>query len=106
MKVKMKVLDYSSLVRLNESSVRTGRKQNLMPDQMPDDRDRQFIVNFRFEHEWEGQRDARLSVILQPGVRTVWLDVSLEEYDGLPEEELSEFEWEAAVCVGTPRWTA
>ena len=99
------MLDYHRLVRLNESSIRDGRKQNLSPEQMPGDTHRQYTVNFHFDHEWAGQRDVRMSVILKPGIQTVWLDVSPKEYAALPEVELSELEWEAAVCVGIPRWT-
>ncbi len=105
MKIKMKVLDYRGLVTLNESSIRAGRKQNLRPEQMRGDRRRRYIVNFRFDHKWEDLQDIRLSVVLKPGVLTAWLDVSPEEYDAIPEVEMSELEWEAAVCVGTPRWT-
>ena len=102
--MRMKILDYQRLMMLNKSSLRVGRKQNLLPEQMPSDRDRQYIVNFHFDHEWGDQRDIRLSVILKPGVQTVWLDVSPQEYAAIPEVEVSELEWEAAVCVGTPRW--
>lgn len=105
MKIKMKVLDYQRLTMLNGSSIRAERNQNLPPERMPGDRDRQYIVNFHFDHQWGGQSDTRMSVILKPGVQTVWLDVSPEEYADIPEVEMSELEWEAAVCVGTPRWT-
>jgi len=103
--MKMKVLDYQMLVMLNESSIRAGRKQNLRPEQMPVDTQKQYIVNFRFDHAWVGGRDIRLSIILKPGVQTAWLDVSPQEFAAIPEIELSELDWEAAVCVGTPRWT-
>ena len=106
MGINMKVLDHETLLRLNESSIRVGRRQNIGPEQMPDRPRRQYIVNFRFEHRRGDEPDIRMSVILQPGVLTSWLDVSTEEYETLPEVELSELEWEAAVCVGTPRWTA
>ena len=106
MKIKMKVLDYERLVKLNESSIGAGRKQNLQPEQIPSDSNKQYIVNFRFEHQWGDTQDIRMSVILEPGVTTAWLDVSPEEYGAIPEVEMSEFEWEVAVCVGTPRWTA
>lgn len=66
----------------------------------------QYIVNFHFDHEWRDGKDVRLSVILKPGTLTAWLDVSQEEYDAIPEVELSELDWEAAVCVGVPRWVA
>lgn len=105
MKIKMKVLDYQMLMLLNESSIQANRKQNLQPEQTPGNPRRQYTVNFHFDHEWAGQRDIRMSVILKPGVKTVWLDVSPQEYATIPEVEMSELEWEAAVCVGTPRWT-
>ncbi len=103
MPVPMKILDRAGLLRLNENSLRAQRKQNLKTEQIPDDSRRRFIVNFHFDHEWKDIRDVRLSVILKPGV-TAWLDVSAEEYAAIPEFELSELDWEAAVCVGTPRW--
>ena len=105
-KIPMKVLDYPTLIKLNESSIRAGRKQNLRPEQIPADRGKTYTVNFHFDHEFDGQKDMRLSVILQLGVLTVWLDVSQEEYDAIPDVLMSELEWEAVVCVGVPPWTA
>ncbi|MBI2847559.1 MAG: hypothetical protein HYX83_00125 [Chloroflexi bacterium] len=104
MTIKMKVLDYPMLVRLNESSISAGRKQNLKPEHLPENTERRYIVNFHFDHEWTSGRDVRMSVILKPAIQTVWLDVSPEEYQAISEAEMTELEWEAAVCVGTPRW--
>lgn len=104
MKVPMKVLRYDELVGLSESSRKAGRNQYIKPDQLPEKSDRDFIVNFHFDHEWKGKKDVRLSVILEVGERTVWLDVSPEEYDEIREIQMGELEWEAAVCVGVPRW--
>ena len=103
--MKMKILDYETLVMLNESSIREDRKQNLRAEQMPIDTYGQYIVNFHFDHVWKGRCDVRLSIILKPGARTAWLDISAEEFAAIPEFEMSELDWEAAVCVGTPRWT-
>ncbi len=105
MKVPMKVLDYPMLVKLNESSIRAGRKQNLKPEQMYLDKNRQYIINFHFDHELQGKKDIRLSVIMEPGVRTAWLDISPEEYEAILEVQMLELDWEAAVCVGIPPWT-
>lgn len=105
MTVPMKVMDYRALVALNQSSVRAGRRQNLKPEQLPQDGGKRFVVNFHFDHSWKGSQDIRMSVILKPGVNTAWLDVSPEEYDAIPEMAMTELEWEAAVCVGTPPWT-
>ncbi len=104
MGILMKYLDHPTMLRLNESSRDAGRKQSLSTELMPSDRDRRYIVNFHFAHEWTGGMDIRLSVVLKPGAVTAWLDVSQEEYDAMPEVELSELEWEEAVCVGIPRW--
>jgi hypothetical protein len=104
MKVPMKVMDSQILVKLNESSIKAGRKQNLKAEEIPAERN-SYIINFHFEHELNGERDVRLSVIMEPGVRTAWLDVSQDEYDSIPEVEMGELEWEAAVCVGVPPWT-
>ncbi len=102
--IKMKILDYQTLLKLNESSIRAGRKQNLLPEQIPNEPRGRYMVNFRFDHEWAGQRDTRMSVVLKPGAQSVWLDVSPEEFAAVPQIEVSELEWEAAVCVGIPRW--
>ncbi len=105
MGIMMKCLDHSTLLRLRRSSHDAGRKQIPPEELVPRDgkRDR-YVVNFRFEHECDGEKDVRLSVVLKPGALTAWLDVSQEEYDAIPDVELSELEWEEAVCVGIPRW--
>ncbi|MBI4330647.1 MAG: hypothetical protein HY673_05155 [Chloroflexi bacterium] len=104
MTVPMKVLDHETLVALNQSSIRAGRKQSLRAEQIPPDQGKRFLVNFHFDHEWAGGRDVRLSIILKPGAITAWLDLSQDEYDALPQVEMNELEWEAAVCVGVPPW--
>ena len=104
MNVPMKVLYYQELTDLNDSSIRAKRKQNLKSEQLPEKSEKQYIINFHFDHELEGQRDIRVSVLLEPGVRTAWLDVSPEEYSAIREVQMPELEWEAAVCVGIPPW--
>ncbi|MDZ4247294.1 MAG: hypothetical protein U1D67_09270, partial [Dehalococcoidia bacterium] len=98
-------IDYKDFLRLNESSIKAGRRQNLAANQIPADTGKPFIVNFNFDHECNGIPDKRLSVIVKPGAHGIWLDISPEEFDSLPELEMSEMEWEAAVCVGIPPWT-
>ncbi len=104
MRVKMKYLDPDLLRRLNQSSLSSGRSQHLSPEQMSDLTRSQYLVNFHFDHAWRGIPDVRLSLIVVPGELTAWLDVSQDEFAALPEIELSELDWEAAVCVGVPRW--
>ena len=98
----MKVLDHSRLLKLNESSLRAGRKQNIAPEQLGPESRRQFIVNYHVDHKWGERQDVRLSVVLKPGALSAWLDVSPEEFAAIPDVELTELEWEAAVCVGMP----
>lgn len=104
MKILMKYLEYKTLVKLNQNSLHAGRKQNMNPEQLSNDTGKKYLVNFHFEHKWQDEQDVRMSVILEPGIKTAWLDVSQEEYQAIPQVELTELEWEAAVCVGTPRW--
>lgn len=104
MQEPMKVLDYQDLMRLNENSVKAGRKQNLKPEQIPSNPDKKYTINFHFDHDWQGKKDIRLSVIMEPGKSTAWLDVSPEEYQAIKVVLMSELEWEAAVCVGIPPW--
>ena len=104
MNVPMKVIDRDLILRLNDSSGKAKRKQYLSPEQLATYPRQQYIVNFRFDHEWDGGKDVRLSVILKPGALTAWLDVSQQEFDAIPDVSMSELDWEAAVCVGTPQW--
>lgn len=105
MGIMMKVLSHEQLLALNESSIRARRRQNLAPEKLPRPAARSYTVNFHFEHEYGDLRDVRMSVILKPGVLTAWLDVSHEEFAAVPEVEMTELEWESAVCVGTPWWS-
>ncbi|MBI2907523.1 MAG: hypothetical protein HYX92_07720 [Chloroflexi bacterium] len=34
--------------------------------------------------------------------QTAWLDVSFDEFAAIPEIDVSEDEWEVAMCAGTP----
>ena len=99
---KLKEMDYPTLVALNERSIRAGRRQNLSPRRMPSQLHEPYMVNHHVVHEWEGRQDIRMSVVLTSGGQTAWLDVSPEEFDAIPEVELSELDWEAAICPGTP----
>jgi len=104
MQLKMKVLDRERLVRLNESSKEAGRKQNLAGEQLADNPGESYIVNFHFDHKLGESEDIRLSVILKPGELSAWMDVSIDEYNAIPEVDMTEKDWEAAVCVGIPGW--
>ena len=98
----LKELDYQMLIELNESSIRAGRKQNLSPRRVPSPLHAPYAVNHHLLHEWEGGQDMRMSVVLTSGGMVAWLDVSQEEFETIPEVEMTELEWEAALCPGTP----
>ena|ERR1039457_2940820 len=104
MNVPMKVIDREMILRLNDSSIKSGRRQYLSAEQLTTYPRQQYIVNFRFDHEWDGGKDMRLSILLKPGTLTAWLDVSQAEFDAIPDVSMTELDWEAAVCVGTPQW--
>lgn len=98
----LKFLDYQKLVELNLSSIRAGRSQNLPPERIASDPRERYPVNLHLVHERAGQRDVRLSVLLNNRGQTAWLDVSPQEFAGLPDVEVSEEEWEAVTCTGNP----
>lgn len=98
----LKVLDHQTLVRLNESSIQTGRSQNLRPGQLPTDPQGRYPVNYYRVVERAGQQHIRMCVVLTVGGQTAWLDVSSEEFAAIPEVEVSEVVWGATMCAGTP----
>ena len=100
---KMKVLDYTTLMTLNDSSIRVGRNQNLRPDRLASKpRDRYWITDYKIT-ERTGQQEIRICVVLSVYAgQTAWLDVSSEEFEAIPEIDVSEDEWEVALCAGTP----
>ncbi len=100
--VKMKELDHPLLLKLNESSIQAGRLQNVRPNRLPSELHAPYPINYDTVHEWEGRQDIRVCVVLTSGGLTAWLDISHEEFAAIPEVEVSELDWEAAVCPGTP----
>ena len=101
--MKMKVLDYTTLMALNDSSIRAGRRQNLPPDRLAaKPQDRYWINGYNIQ-EWNGQQYVRICVVLSLYAgQTAWLDVSSDEFSAIPEIDVSEDEWEVAMCAGTP----
>jgi hypothetical protein len=102
--MKMMVFDHEMLMELNESSVRAGRNQNLRPDQLPPEPQDRYWINAHLDRERDGQPEIRLCIVMNLSTsRTVWLDVSPEEFVAIPEVEVPLGEWETAMCAGTPR---
>lgn len=88
---------------LNESSLRAGRLRHLRPEQVPHKPQERYPVNIHLDYERAGQAEIRMCVVLNAARgQTGWLDVSSEEFAAIPEVEVSELEWEAVQCVGTP----
>ncbi len=101
--MKMKVFDHEALLTLNERSIKAGRSQNLRPEQLPAKPEERFWVTANTVREGDGQQEVRMCVVLNLfSGKTVWLDVSSEEFEAIPEIDVSEDEWETAMCAGTP----
>jgi len=81
----MKYLTYDSLKRINASSVKAGRNRNLYFDRLPIDPVLKYPVVFDFIHN---EREIRTRIVLNQKGESVWLDMSFEEFDGLPSQEV------------------
>jgi len=100
--MKMKVLEYEGLKALNDSSIKAGRSQNLPAEQLAEAQDRYWINEHRLR-ERDGQSEVRICVVLGLFTsQTAWLDVSPDEFAAIPEIDVSEEEWETAMCAGAP----
>ncbi len=101
--MKMKVFDYETLLTLNGSSIQAGRSQNLRPEKLPTTPQDRYWVNSHMMRERDGQQEVRICVVLSLFAgQTAWLDVSIEEFAAIPEIDISDEEWETAMCAGTP----
>ena len=101
--MKLKVFDHETLLRLNESSIRAGRNQNLGPNKLPPEPRERYWINHHETRERDGRQEVRMCVVLRLyGGETAWLDVSNEEFEAIPEVDLSVSEWEVALCAGFP----
>ncbi|MBI2954881.1 MAG: hypothetical protein HYY30_11245 [Chloroflexi bacterium] len=101
--MEMRVLDHALLQTLNESSVRSGRSQNLRPDRLASKQQDRYYINEHKLRERDGQQEVRACIVLDLFAgQTAWLDISCEEFAAIPEVDISEDEWETAMCAGTP----
>lgn len=98
----MKILNHEVLVQLNENSQRAGRHKNIRTEWLQGVPRERYHVTYYTVHEWAGQHDVRVCVVLNSQGRTAWMDVSPEEFRSIPQVEVSEEEWESAMCAGTP----
>lgn len=101
--MKMKVLDYEALLTLNDGSIQAGKSQNLRSEQLAGKPQDRYWVNDHRIRERDGQHEVRICVVLSLYAgQTAWLDVSPDEFAAIPEIDVSEEEWETAMCAGTP----
>lgn len=101
--MKMRVLDHALLLALNDSSIKSGRSRNWRPERLVGKiRDRYYINEYAVRERNE-QTEVRVCVVfdLYCG-QTAWLDISNDQFAAIPEVEVSEDEWETAMCAGTP----
>ncbi len=101
--MKMKVLDQAMLLTLNDASIRAGRSQHLRSDQLASKGQSRYWINDYRIQERDGQQEVRICVVLNLYAgQTAWLDVSSDEFAAIPEIDVSDDEWETAMCAGTP----
>ncbi len=101
--MNMKVFDHETLLNLNESSIEARRNQNLIPEKLPAKPQERYWINANMTRDRDGQQEVRICIVLNLfSGQTAWLDVSSEEFAAIPEIDISEEEWETAMCAGTP----
>ncbi|MBI2855389.1 MAG: hypothetical protein HYX93_00905 [Chloroflexi bacterium] len=101
--MKLKVFDHETLIRLDDSSKRAGRAQNLRQEQLSTAPQGRHWVNAHLERVGAGQQEVRMCVVLDLNAgKTAWLDVSPQEFAAIPEVEVPYLEWTAAMCAGNP----
>ena len=99
----MMVLDHTQLLKLNESSVQSGRNQNLRPSRLAGTPQKRYWITYYAVRERDGEQEARVCVVLSLYAgQTAWLDISPDEFMAIPLIEVPQFEWETAMCAGTP----
>ena len=101
--MKMRVVDHPTLLRLNHSSIQARRPQNLPLVKLPAQPQARYWITYHSVQERTGHQDVRLCVVLNLfSGDTAWLDVSSDEFTGIPLIDVPEQEWETAMCAGTP----
>ena len=87
---KVKVLDYQTLERLNRKAVKERVNRSLDFDRLPISEGDLFPVAMAFAHN-DGHRlgrangGMRTQIVLNEEGATAWLDMSVKEYNPLPE---------------------
>ena len=101
--MRMRVLDHATLMSLNDSSLRAGRSQNLRSARLADKPQERYWITEVKTRDQGGRPEVRMCVVLNLFAgQTAWLDVSSNEFAAIPEIDVSDDEWETAMCAGTP----
>ncbi|MDP6495521.1 MAG: hypothetical protein QGI09_08930 [Dehalococcoidia bacterium] len=98
----LKMLDHETLVRLNESSIGGGRRRNLAREWLQSNPQPHYPINYHEVRQADGKHEVRVSVVLNVGGLTAFLDVAPEEYETIPIVEVTYDYWEATMCAGNP----
>ncbi len=101
--MKMKVVDHATLLALNDSSIQSGRRQNLRPEWISGKPQGRYWITEHRVRERDSEQEMRMCVVLSLYAgQTAWLAVSSDQFEAIPEIEVSDDEWETAMCAGTP----
>ena len=77
-----KFLTYKSLKQINESSVRAKRNKNVYFNRLPiADDGTMYPISFTMVHN---DKEIRASITLNKDAESILLDMSFQEYEGLP----------------------
>ena len=79
-----KYLTYERFEDLNKKAVRRELNRSLYFDRLPISEDDVFPISFSLIHN---DKEMRCEVVLNAEGETAWLDMSLQDYSGLPEVE-------------------
>jgi len=83
-----KFLTYPLLKSINESSIKAKRNRNVYFDRLPlEDDDTRYPVVFSMIHN---DREIRTQIMLSGKGESIFLDMSFEEFNALPEAEAGE----------------
>ena len=80
--IATRYLTYDDLRRINRSSVAAKRNRNLYFDKLPiKDNGSHYPVIFSMVHN---DKEMRTEIMLSAGGNRAWLDMSFDEFNGLP----------------------
>jgi hypothetical protein len=79
-----KFLTYTLFEQLNKKAIKNRLNRSVYFDKLPIDKNDRFPVSLSFLHN---DKEIRCEVVLNRDGDTAWLDMSFNDYNGLPEVE-------------------